>query len=238
MIPSEFTFKGVSSLNYNIRMQLRPVRTVSFRNIVEASPSNYDGTFRLDRGTSSNVDLVFDILYEIKNGGKTIDDVVEWLDDPSYQKLVVHYDPNYVYYATLKSATKFTTVGIDHNVMTAQLTWTVLPYKFVASTLIDQELGAGKIIQVTNTTKYNSRPKLILKPSADSGTMSLRIGPTTYKYQKVPLKGLTIDTNTSYASSPTSMVGLEFPYFPPGTTQLAVYGGTLTYTMGSVRRVV
>lgn len=213
-----FIFNGDNSKDkYGVMVQYKPTRTASARNVIVGSPTNRNGSIIRDMGTYPNASLELSCWFKI--GQSNIDDITDWLNTPDYVDFIPWYDPNFVYRVKVVEEPQMGYVSADNRYVVFTLKFTMLPFKYQASTYkTAQTLTSGSII--TNPFKYTAFPIFNIT-SAGAGDVVLTVGGVSYTYKKFS-STLVVDSYIPKVSSPELAVGLDFPTLKPG-------GNTITW---------
>jgi phage-related protein len=208
--PGEFYLNGVSSRDFDMYIQHRPTRQTPVRQLTDATASNRSGTRYRDRGTYVNSEIELSLVFLTRPDDTMIDAISEWFDLAEYGDFVPYYDEQYTYKVMVTSSIEFENTRSMVRAVTATVKFSVFPYKYMNNTL--NTIHAGQNLMIFNPTKYEAKPKIILK---GSGNVSLKINDSQFTFVGMPYP-FELDSESLKVSKLNVMQELDFPVLQPG----------------------
>ena len=222
-----FTFNGVSSSSFNIKVEKCPDYGVPNRVIVSVPVMGRNGDLIMDTGAYSNVDQTYSIYFNAKSTSFQDDahKIATWLNGTrGYCRLEDTYDPNIYRMAVMSSYHEYK--NFLNYMGRADVTFNCKPQRFLKSGEIESAITSGVDIQNDYMSCYP-----IFKIT---GNGTFVVNGNSVAVANNLNKTLVLDCETQNAYTGTQnrngdiYITGEFPYLESGTNEVTFNNASVT----------
>ncbi len=214
MKPGEFEFNGVSSLNYNMRIQHEPELTGPAGRWANYTVSARHGTrYKRKSDKLDSTKLSLDCVFLDTGTWATRDAILDWLDTNDYVSFIPYWDEAYEYRAVVIDPQTIAHTRKTVAASTVKLELELYPLKYLRTSLLAVPVASGDVIY--NPSRVAAEPLIELIAEGDT---TLTVGGVEYSFKD--LTGTTtIDSDLLECSG--TMVGYLYPTIPEGQSTIS-----------------